>query len=273
MTSLWLILVACVASLLTPAFAVPRYCGQPTSENTLGAVVEQLSRCQGRVHDLLRDLAPYLIRVTRDTIVTIDNDRDRTLAAIRDKYVHTSIADEAISTVVVQASQMATQFGDRKRELAFACVVNVRKAVLNALAEVQRLCGPCSDRAARAVLENVHYRVLRNLNLAIEWIRDYTETNIGVTSKGVLEVGKVALQLNDRVLTTEACNKSKLQQQLANAIGASIKRIEAIYNVNDDKIYAAVRDFSAYFQQAEEPRQAVNYYLQDSKTGIVKTQI
>lgn len=270
MNLLWLYLVACAT---TASVLAPVHCEQPASENNLAAVVGQLSRCHGSVDDLMVDLAEYLMSLCENTINTIDLDRDRTLSSVKDKYVHTDIADEDISTVVVQASQMAQQFGERKRDLAFACVVQVRQAVLDALDKVDRLCEPGGDRASRAVLENVRNHVLRHEALAIEWIRDYTETNIGVTSKGVLELGKVALQLNDRVLTTEAYRHNNLQQELADEVDVTIERIVTIFKVNDDKIYAAIREFSEYFRDAEVPRQAVEYYLSDSKTGIVKTKI
>lgn len=267
MACLWFFLVAC-ATICTPT-----YCDDSCSRNSLGSVVVQLSRCHERTDVLVKNLGPYLHRLAVATIETINVDRDRTLTSIQNKYIHTSIADEEISTLVVQASQMAVQFGDRKRTQAFACVVKVRQAVLQTLDEVEGLCGSSGDRATLAVLENVHNRVLRNLNLAIEWIRDYTETNIAALAKGVLESGKVALQLHDRVLTTDACRQSILQQQMAANIIATVKKIVSIFTQNDSKIYTSLWDFSNYFRQAEEPRQAVNDYLNDSKTGIVKTKI
>lgn len=272
MKQIWLtnsvLMVLAAFLLIAPPAAQCEQC----CEQSLQPVVSNLNRCHSAVESLLTDLANHLLEICHDIVDQINVDRDRTLSSIAANYQKTCISDEALITVVVQSSQMASQFGDRKRNQAFTGVVKVRDLVMQALVQIDQRCGP-SDQPTRVVLENSGYRTLRHLALAIEWIRDYTETNIAVFIKGVLEVGKVAGKLNEQVMTVDAANKERLQRELLEAVTSGFDKIVAIFTVNDDKLYTAVKEFSAYFKHVECPEQAVRYYVSDLQTGIVRTRL
>lgn len=239
------------------------------SENPLPAVVEQLNRSHDQVDAVLRHLGELIVQLTINTITTIDADRDRILATVRENYSRVCIADEALPTVVLQASQQTSQYTDRKRSKAFECVLRIRDAMLGALETIDRIYAGRIDAQALVVLAAARRRVLRHQAITVEWIRDYTETNIAATIKGVLEAGKTALELHDLVVTTEAAQRVELQRRTGAAVDENLRRIVAIYAANDAKIVAAVRAFAEFVVASEVPEQAVRNFVNDSKFGVV----
>lgn len=223
-------------------------------------VVGQLQYCGNRRDRILRRLGPIIHGIAVSVVTSIDVDRDRTLHIIRQQYATVGIAND-IPNAVIQASQLAAQFGDRKRANCAIGIGQVRDQVVQALQDITSACG---NGQTQAVLNNAHGRVLRKFAAAVEVIRSYVEAIIAYTIREVCDVGRRALKLNDRALTTQRCQRGALQRRLNVDVQQTIGKIVQFFDVNDAKIYDTLDLFAVYAQQAEDPRQAWIDYLNDN---------
>lgn len=263
MACLWVLgIVAMVIAI--PSTAADVGCSPNCSPApNLNVIVAQLNQCSCSVNHILGVLGPKIVGIAANTIAYIDADRDRTLDTIAQLYETAGVAGD-IRTLAVQASQIAAQFGDRKRSDSAVGIGQVKDEVDKAFAAIATACGATNSNLLAAVLQNTAGRVGRKLSYAVEWIRDYSETNIFSFLRAVYDSSKWALVLNDRALTTQHCQQQGLQQELDNVVAQMRAEIVQTFNENDDKLIKEVKKFVQYFVVNEYPLQAVQDYINDN---------
>lgn len=252
--------IATVAAVIPP-YAANVGCSPAPNLNT---IFGQLNQCSCSVNNILNALSVKIVNIASNTIAYIDADRDRTLDTIAQLYLDAGVAGD-VRTLAVQTSQIAAQFGDRKRSDSAVGIGQVKDEVDKAVDAIAKACGSADGTLLAAVLQNTAGRVGRKLSYAVEWIRDYSESNIFSFLRAVFDASKWALVLNDRALTTCHCQQQSLQEQMNNIPVRLRAQIDQTFSENDDKLIAEVKRFARYFVNAENPQRAVQDYANDNQ--------
>lgn len=249
--------------------SLPSYC---TTPDELDSLIVQHSRCQSQVQSIIQRAAPEIMAITVDTIGDIAADRDRALHQIRQQYDAIRVTDRNFSDTVARASELAAEHGVRKRNTSSQGIERVVARIRQALADSATACASIDDASpiVAAIRRNTNQHVQRLMSRSLETARAHSEHIIASTIRIVVDYGKAALYLNDRVLSTRSVAVSaagRLQRELDDVVRQGNAHILAVFGRFDPQIEDAVRQFLDEYAELERSNVAVVDYLRATRAG------